>query len=122
GIIRTARRQVYMGLESCRRIFRHGLRPTEESEGLVRSSVSRWSELDEDRVAYWIRRIRKKYLPNELSAARPAYERYGWGSFSTFCDVGREYSRPFSLHQVPRIALYLPRPLQFAEIDPQRSG
>ena len=75
----TASKEVYVCLENCRRIAKFGWAPTTRTVERITECVSRWPELSEDELNYFVSRLRTKYSVKERPSAHAVYNLYGWG-------------------------------------------
>jgi hypothetical protein len=78
GIL-TDRENVNVCLESCRRMARLGWTPTPESTDRIVDGLGSWQKIGVDDRLYYTKKLAKKYGRSDVAAARPVYERYGWG-------------------------------------------
>lgn len=75
----TPSEEVNVCLEACRRIARLGWKATNESRTRIHEGVAQWEELGADERAYFMRKIAKKYNPDERKEAQISYKGLGWG-------------------------------------------
>ncbi|HSX30833.1 MAG TPA: hypothetical protein VLE99_02860 [Candidatus Saccharimonadales bacterium] len=75
----TAKEEVYICLEGCRRIARFGWTPTPESRDRICTGTARWHELTPTDQLYYLRKkILGKYALGERAEAQGIYGTYGW--------------------------------------------
>ncbi len=85
----TAKEEVYICLEGCRRIAKFGWSPTPESKERIVQGISQWNELSaDDKQYYYQKKILGKYALGERSLAKEIYDQYGWGFAFEGTDLG----------------------------------
>lgn len=67
-------------LEGCRRIFKFGWKPTEETKDFLLNQVSFWDKLEDNQKSELIKkRIVNKFSVDQYEKAKKVYDMYGWG-------------------------------------------